>query len=292
MGYLLVANPDSGSGANDLVSRVQRQLTDVQLVPLEPGVDIGEHVRAAVFEGRTVVAVGGDGTVSTVAHHVVEAGGVLGVVPAGTLNHFARDLGVRDPDEALEALEGGAIRTVDVGVADNRVFVNNLGIGLYPEVVRRRERHEDRLGKWPALAVSAAQVFVDFLPLEGVIEADGDRRAIEAAGVFVGNNMFSTEPGSIGTRERLDEGVLDVRIVRTSRSMRSRSNEAWHAITRRPRRVVRTTARRVRVELAGGGRPLALDGEEVGDGELIDIRLEAGALRVVGRPSEAHTPSS
>ena len=285
MDYVLVANPNAGSSAHDLLALVRQRLGDTRLVPLEEGVDLGEHVRSAAAEDHVVVAIGGDGTVNAVAQHVVEAGGVLGVVPAGTLNHFARDLGVREAEDALEALESGAIRTVDVGVANDRVFVNNAGIGLYPEVVRERERREERLGKWPALAASAVRVFIDFDPLEGVVEADGDRRALEAAAVFVGNNVFSTEPGRIGTRDRLDAGVLDLRIVRTSESMRARSNLAWHAITQRPRRVVRTEARLVRIELHRGVRPLALDGEEVGDDALVEIRIKPGALRVVAPPA-------
>lgn len=284
MSYLLVANPSAGTDGDDLLSHVRARLADAIVVRLEAGVDLGEHVASAVADDRLVVAVGGDGTVNAVAQHVVSAGGTMGVVPAGTLNHFARDLGLREADDAVAALESAETTTVDVGRVGERVFVNNLGIGLYPEVVRERERREDALGKWPALVASAVQVFRDFDPLDGVIEADGDRRVLEAAAVFVGNNLFSTDPGSIGTRERLDEGVLDLRIVRTSASMRARSNQAWHAITRRPRRVVRTTARRVTVDLRDGARPLALDGEEIGDHEHVDVGIVPGALRVVRAP--------
>ena len=283
MGYLLVANANAGAEGDDLLSHVRERLAEATVVRLETGIDLGEHVGSAVADDRIVVAMGGDGTVNAVAQHVVAAGGTMGVVPAGTLNHFARDLGLREADDAIAALERGETRQVDIGRAGDRVFVNNLGIGLYPEVVRERERREDALGKWPALVASAVRVFLDFDPLEGVVEADGDRRALEAAAVFVGNNLFSTEPGRIGTRERLDEGVLDLRIVRTSASMRARSNQAWHAITRRPRRVVRTTAQRVKVDLRDG-RPLALDGEEIGDHEHIDVGIEPGALRVVTAP--------
>jgi undecaprenyl-diphosphatase len=284
MGYLLVANANAGAEGDDLLAHVRERLADATVVRLETGVDLGEHVGSAVADDRIVVAMGGDGTVNAVAQHVVAAGGTMGVVPAGTLNHFARDLGLPEADDAIAALERGETRQVDIGRAGDLVFVNNLGIGLYPEVVRERERREDALGKWPALVASAVQVFLDFDPLEGVIEADGDRRALEAAAVFVGNNLFSTEPGRIGTRERLDEGVLDLRIVRTSASMRARSTQAWHAITRRPRRVVRTTAQRVKVDLRDGARPLALDGEEIGDREHVDVGIERGALRVVTAP--------
>lgn len=276
-----MTNPDAGTGGDDLLAHVRSRLTDAPVVALEPGLDLAERVGSAVADDRLIVAVGGDGTVNAVAQQVVAARGTMGVVPAGTLNHFARDLGVAAADDAIEALVHAETTRVDVGRAGDRLFVNNLGIGLYPEVVRRRERQEEALGKWPALVASAVQVFFDFDPLEGVVEADGDRRALEAAAVFVGNNMFSTDPGRIGTRERLDEGVFDLRIVRTSRSMRARSNQAWHAITRRPRRVVRTTAHGVRVELRDGARPIALDGEEIGDHEVIDIAMEPGALRVV-----------
>ncbi|HVF07209.1 MAG TPA: diacylglycerol kinase family protein [Actinomycetota bacterium] len=281
MGYLLVANDDAGAGGDDLLAHVRSRLADALVVTLEPGLDLAEHVGSAKADDRVIVAVGGDGTVNAVAQQVVAAGGTMGLVPAGTLNHFARDLGLAETDDAIEALERAETTLVDVGRVGDRLFVNNLGIGLYPEVVRRRERQEDTIGKWPALVVSAVQVFFDFDPLEGVVEADGDRRVLEAAAVFVGNNMFSTEPGRVGTRERLDEGVFDLRIVRTSESVRARSNQAWHAITRLPRRVVRTTARRVRVELRDGARPIALDGEEIGDREVVDIAMEPGALRVV-----------
>jgi YegS/Rv2252/BmrU family lipid kinase len=290
VGYLLIANPNAGSDSSDLLRSVRERLSDTRTVRLEKGVDLTERVAAAVAEERVVVAVGGDGTVHAVANALVETGGVMGVVPAGTLNHFARDLGVSDVDGAVRVLNAGHIRTVDVGAMSDRVFVNNLGIGLYPEIVRGRERHEGRWGKWPALVTSAVQVFVTFDPVEGVIEADGDRRALEAAAVFVGNNVFSTDPGRIGTRDRLDEGVLDVRIVRTSESLRARSNQAWHAITRRPRRVVRIEARKVRIELHRRARPLALDGEEVGERERVEVTIRPRALRFVA-PADREAPS-
>jgi diacylglycerol kinase family enzyme len=278
--FLIVSNASAGSG-DDLPSLAAERLDDVRTLQLEDGVDLASVVREAVDDGRTIVACGGDGTVNALAHEVVERDGTLGVLPGGTLNHFARDLGLLDPEVALGALERHETRPVDVGRVDGRVFVNNVAMGVYPELVRERERHEGRLGKWLALAVGAARVFRTFEPVDGTIEADGDARRLDATLVLVGNNRYSTTPGSIGTRERLDEGILDVRVVRARRGLRARSvlaagllRSGWD------RRFVGTTASTVRIDV-GSPEPFAVDGEQRDDARELEISIDPGALRVV-----------
>jgi undecaprenyl-diphosphatase len=281
MPLLIVANPSAGTSDDDLASRALARLEDAHRFDLGDRADLGGAISSAVAEGRTVVACGGDGTVNTVVQHVAPAGGVLGVLPGGTLNHFARDLGVQDPAVALRALERHRVATIDVGRVGDSLFVNNVALGIYPELVRERERHEHSLGKWLALAVGARQVFRTFEPVRGTIVADGDRRELEATLVLVGNNRYSTTPGSIGMRDRLDEGVLDVRVIRARHGLRARSSLAFGVIRSGwRRRFVGTTATRVHIE-AMTEEPFAVDGEQRDDSRRLDISIVPRGLRVV-----------
>jgi diacylglycerol kinase family enzyme len=284
MPFLLVANRRSGTDEDSLLQRAMDELPDVRMLELDDNADLQAAVPEAADSGRTIVAYGGDGTVHAVAQALAGTDGVLGVLPGGTLNHFARDLGLRDEDAAMDALRDGVTMPVDVGRAGTRVFVNSMSLGLYPELVRERDRRTGRLGKWAALATSAAGVVRRFDPIEGTITADGDARAVPpSVVVFVGNNRFSTAPGSIGVRDRLDEGVLDVRIVLARSGLRARSRLAWGMARARswPGRMVRTVAEEVRIELTDGPQPIALDGEVIGRGTSIDVRIEVAALHVL-----------
>jgi diacylglycerol kinase family enzyme len=284
VGFLIVTNPGAGSLADDeVVGRARERLPDAQTLELGRGVDLADAVAQAVSEGRVVVAAGGDGTVNSVVQHVVRRG-TLGVLPTGTLNHFARDLGLRDPDTALEALQRGEARSIDVGMANGTFFVNNAGLGLYPEGVRERERSEDRWGKLAASLGAAARLVRTARPLVGTIEADGDRRALFAWVVFVGNNRFGTVRGRLGARSRLDEALLDVGVVTAGRRALSRARAAWRLAKGKPwqtRRLVRTEARRVLVRLEGPARPVSLDGEQGDPADSLEVGLVPGGLRVL-----------
>ena len=108
--------------------------------------DVSELVRAAVRRGATVVAAGGgDGTVNAVASVLVGTETTLGVLPLGTLNHFAKDIGIPlEMEEALAVLRDGKVQHVDVGTVSDRIFINNSGLGLYPDMVFNRERRQNR----------------------------------------------------------------------------------------------------------------------------------------------------
>jgi diacylglycerol kinase family enzyme len=284
VGFLIVSNPGAGSPTDDeVIVRARERLPDAETLELGPGVDLADAVTRAVSDGRVVVAAGGDGTVNAVVQHLVGRG-TLGVLPAGTLNHFARDLGLRDPNTAVEALQGGQARSIDVGRANGTFFVNNAGLGLYPEGVQERERSEDQWGKLAASLGAATRLLRTASPLTGTIEADGDRRALFAWVVFVGNNRFGTVPGRLGARTRLDEGVLDVGVVTAGRRAVSRAKTAWRLAKGKPwqtRRLVRTEARRVVVRLHGPARPVSLDGEQLDPTDSLEVRLVPGGLRVL-----------
>jgi diacylglycerol kinase family enzyme len=271
---------------------VASRLPAVRAIHL-PHDDLPGAIGQAVSEGRIVVAAGGDGTVNAVAQHVVGRG-TMGVLPAGTLNHFARDLGVEEVDTAIDALKAGAVQAIDVGRIGDRYFVNNAGIGMYPELVYERERSEDRVGKWLASAGAALRVLRQTEPVVGTIEADGDARALFAWMVFFGNNRFGSTPARLAERARMDEGVLDVGLFLAGPRGARRSSVAWRVLRSRPwqvsSRVVRRTARQVRVRLEGEPRHVSRDGETGDPVREIEAEIVPGALRVVG-PAEARASS-
>ncbi|MDP9242980.1 MAG: phosphatidic acid phosphatase [Actinomycetota bacterium] len=274
-----------------MAERAQRELAEVNVLRLHEDVDLEAEISRAVEENRTVIAAGGDGTVNAVVQHVVGTGALLGVIPAGTLNHFARDLGVERIDEAFAAIAAGHSSAVDVGRAGERSFVNNATLGIYPEIVRERERDEDRLGKWLALVRAALRVVRRARPLEGTVSADGKRRALFAWILFVGNNRVAFAPGRIGGRPHLDEGVLDVRVMTAGRrAALSRASAAWTvfgAHSWRRQRVVRTDARTLDVDLDGARRAVAFDGETGDPIGSLHVEILPGALRVIRPPIPA-----
>jgi diacylglycerol kinase family enzyme len=280
--FLMVANPKSG-GSGELEHLVGG-LGDVETLWLEPGVDLGRAIEVAAGEGKGVVAAGGDGTVNAVAQHVAGTGTILGILPAGTLNHFARDLGVRDMEVALKVLREGRVTEVDAGRADDRYFVNNAGLGLYPELVYERERHEHRVGRWRAATRAARQILGNADPVVGTITADGDRKALLAWAVFVGNNRFGTQTGRIGTRERVDQGTLDLRLLTVGQRRASRTKFAWRVLRSRQwrgRRLVRRDARSIQIRIVGEPRLVSWDGESGGPLSEVDFEIVPRALRVI-----------
>src|SRR4051812_6153306 len=117
--------------------------------------------RAARGEGRAAGVGGGDGTVSAAAGLIAGTGIPLGILPLGTLNHFARDTGIPfDLEEAAAVIAANRVRLVDIGDVNGRTFVNNSSIGIYPQIVFGREklRKTGPLGKWPAMFLALLRV--------------------------------------------------------------------------------------------------------------------------------------
>lgn len=183
---------------------------DAQIVELRKDQDPAAVARAARARTSTVVAAGGDGTVSGVAAGLVETRAVLGVLPLGTLNHFAKDLGIPlDLEQAIATIAAGWVGTVDVGRVNDRVFINNSSIGLYPSIVELREELQ-RQGhrKWPALVLATTQVLRQHRGVVVRIEVNGRRALRRTPFVLVGNNEYELEGLRLGSRTRLDGGTL------------------------------------------------------------------------------------
>jgi diacylglycerol kinase family enzyme len=167
-----------------------------------------------------VVAGGGDGTANLVASALVDTDKCFGVLPLGTFNHFAKDLHLPlDFEEAVLNLLTGARVRVDVGEVNGHIFLNNSSLGLYPTLVREREKRQ-RLGKgkWPAFVWAALTALRRYPFIDVRLSVDDKILARRTPFVFVGNNEYVMERLDIGRRERLDAGVLSVYITnRTGR---------------------------------------------------------------------------
>ena len=173
--------------------------------------------RKAVAEGvPVVVAGGGDGTINAVASVLAGSAAAFGVLPLGTLNHFAKDLGIPlELDAAVRTVAEGRRIRVDVGEVNQKIFLNNSSLGLYPDIVREREKQQHRLGrgKWPAAAWATLAALRRFPFLSVRLSVDGVQHARRTPFVFIGNNEYSMQGLSIGERARLDGGTLSLYVA-------------------------------------------------------------------------------
>lgn len=230
-----------------------------------------------------VVAAGGDGTVSAVAAGLAGTGVALGVIPLGTLNHFAKDLGIRDLASAVKAIAAGKTRRVDVGEVNGKVFINNSSIGLYPEMVieRDHERRRNGRGKWMAMMRAALHTLLRFPLLHVAIALAGSVFSARTPFVFVGNNAYALG-SQLGSRPRLDAGTLAVYTLRST--SRWKMLVAMLAAVFR-RRAPELEARQVkRADIVATKRSLkvALDGEVCRMTPPLTYRCRPGALVVLG----------
>jgi diacylglycerol kinase family enzyme len=218
----VVVNASAGTGYGEawrasLAARFAAHGLDVDITLATDAKRLMEAARAALAAGApAVVAGGGDGTVNAVASVVLGSGAVFGVLPMGTLNHFARDLGIPPQlDAAIAALAAGQVARVDVGEVNGRIFLNNSSLGLYPDVVRDRQRQQRRLGrgKWTAFgwASLAALRRFPFLSLRITLGETGLARRTPF--VFIGNNEYTMQGFNIGERSRIDGAALSVYVA-------------------------------------------------------------------------------
>lgn len=167
---------------------------------------------AVANDSQIVVAAGGDGTVNTVAGHLVGTPKILGVLPTGTLNHFAKDL--RLPlalPEAIETIARGKTAAIDVGEVNGHFFVNNSSLGLYPHIVEEREKQQ-RLGsgKWSAFLWATLSVLRRYPFVDVQLTLDGMSVSRRTPFVFIGNNRYEMEGLNIGARSRLNGKELSL----------------------------------------------------------------------------------
>jgi diacylglycerol kinase family enzyme len=288
---IALINAAAGVSGGDDAVRSAREALDAAGVAADvrpvDGAHLEDAARMAVADGAEMVVVGGgDGSVSAVAGVLAGTEVVLGILPMGTLNHFAGDMGIPPHlEHAARLIAEGKSRAVDVGEVNGRRFVNNASIGLYPHIVSRRERQQERLGrsKWVAMLVAAAWVFRRY-PVVTVVLHTGDRVLPRTTPfVFVGNNRYEMHAFATGARARLDGGEVCAYFAHRTgrlgmlalalRSLIGRLDEAKDFETIcRPALTVEAAARTIKV---------AVDGEVTRLAPPLEFRVLPGALRVI-----------
>jgi diacylglycerol kinase family enzyme len=222
---VVIINADAGAGygvqwSDDLAAKFRS-------FDFEPSIVLAGS-SAALLDAATqarqqevaiVVAGGGDGTINAVASRLVGSDVALGVLPLGTLNHFAKDLGIPlELDLAIANLADGQRVRVDVGEVNGRIFLNNSSLGLYPDIVRDREKQQRRLGrgKWLALCWATLAALRRFPFLNVRLNVNGELHARRTPFVFIGNNDYIMQGFEIGERRRLDAGMLSLYMAQHS----------------------------------------------------------------------------
>jgi diacylglycerol kinase family enzyme len=288
----VLINPRSGSGFGDdgaerLVGLFRAAGVEAQIHLARSHEEIvGLAKRLAGGRAPLIVAGGGDGTMNAVASVLAGGDTALGVLPLGTLNHFARDLGIPLELEAAVAIVAKGVRkAIDVGEVNGRIFVNNSSIGLYPAIVRRREKLRRRLGggKWRAMLWAMLTVLRGHPFLDVALELDGGAQRRRTPFVFVGNNIYNMEGFYIGLRERLDAGVLSVYVTHRRRRLGLvlLALRALFGLLHQARDFEASTTRELRIESRHKRLLVATDGEVTALEMPLEYRIRPGALQVI-----------
>lgn len=224
---IVVLNENAGGKTANGFEAKLRELfrhegTEVRIVRLSTGANLHAMLQAEhLGPDETVVAGGGDGTLNAVAAELVGTANTLGVLPLGTLNHFAKDLGIPlELEGAVHTVLHGQASRVDVGEVNGRIFVNNSGLGLYPKIVHHREEEQEQHGsrKWPAFVRAALYAFRRYPFLKLRVTLEGRKREFKTPFVFVGNNEYQVTGLGFGGRTCLNNGKLGLYLGnRTSR---------------------------------------------------------------------------
>jgi diacylglycerol kinase family enzyme len=283
----VVRNPQSGTATD--ATAIENALSAAGLTARIIDSPHGSGAEAA-FDGiaaehDVVVAAGGDGTVSAVAAAVAKAGKTLAIIPAGTLNHFARDAGIPAKlDAAVAVIANGRERAFDVGVVNGRVFLNNVSIGSYPRMVHERNALEARGRSRPvAAALAIARTWVHLHKLTARMSIDDREIVRRSPFIVIGNGSYVLSGFSLGRREEISDGRLSLYVAPSTgrigvlslpfRALAGRLEEYERFETICARKITATFRHR-RIETGIDGEVRVLESP-------LDFEVRRGALRVL-----------
>ena len=277
--------PHNPAGRVGLAEAARSRGVRVQV--LEAGDDLVGLARAAVAEGASALGVaGGDGSLGLVAKVAVEGDVPFVCVPSGTRNHFAGDLGLdrSDPVAALEAF-GGPERRIDVGMVGDRMFLNNVSLGAYADVVADPRYRAAKLATAHAVLPASLRGERELLRV-GLRDAEG-REHPDVLVLLVACNAYELD----GARERMDAGVLQVSALRarTGAALAGLATRALARGGRAPRGTgwAQWTTTVLKVEAPLDHLPAGIDGEAATLAAPVEFQVLPGALRVLVPPALA-----
>lgn len=273
-GLLVFVNPNAGraSRADELVGDL---LGAAEIVELTDDLDMDAELDRRAGRIKAVGITGGDGSLNSLVPIALRHGLPVAVFPAGTMNHFARDVGIDSFRDTAGAVEAGQAIAVDVGVAGGVPFLNTASLGAYPEMVRRRDELVRRLGKWPAMVIATVQVLRRQRPLRLTV----DGVDVDLWSLFVGNGRYTTRGPFPAPRSRIDDGLLDVQWLAVG--VLSRTKAVLAALTGVGEHTGyhRWAATSVHVKSRDGAIAIARDGERAEAMEALDFgKLERRLL--------------
>jgi YegS/Rv2252/BmrU family lipid kinase len=290
MRAVTLVNKDGGSFAEGVAGRIGDALAaagiDSEVLPVS-GEDCASCAAEHVTKGTNLlIAAGGDGTMGAVAGAVAGSEAAMGVLPLGTLNHFARDLGIPPGlDEAARIIADGVTRKVDIAEVNGRAFVNNASIGLYPLMVLDRDGQRQRLGrsKRLALLVASLRTMARFHSRRLILSTDGGEARVDTPLLFVGNNDYRLAFPGAGRRESLDGGELSVMVMRSKSlpGFLAATGRALLGLSRGDDMVRLDGVRELKVDSRRSHLALALDGETVALAPPLTFRIRPKTLRVI-----------
>jgi diacylglycerol kinase family enzyme len=242
--------------------------------------------RAKAGEVEAVIAGGGDGTIRCAAEAIAGTGIPFGVLPLGTLNHFAKALGLPlELEETVKTIARGETRKVDAAEVNGKLFLNNSSLGIYPFLVQDRERRQSAhgLAKWIAAFFASFRMLWRFPVRRLAVTVEGETRPHRTPLLFVGNNEYRLDRPGLAERERLDAGELWICI--------SKSESRAGLVALALRTIVRSSrfdkdldvmrAKSVEIQSRSSRLPVAFDGEVDMMRPPLRFRTRPGALTVL-----------
>ncbi|MFI5506631.1 bifunctional phosphatase PAP2/diacylglycerol kinase family protein [Mycobacterium sp. NPDC051804] len=216
-GVILVVNPASGSGTGAaVIDQVREALPRTEIVQVDGSDDIQKELKEAAGRAEVLAVAGGDGTVSCAAGIALEAGIPLAVFPGGTFNHFAKDIGCDTVAKTVDVIRRGHVSCVDIAcINDTNMVINTASIGAYPMFVQTREKLEHKIGK------PMAGIYAMFHTLRHgePVRIKYDNKSLQTSLFFLGNSVYLPSGFAPSRRHRMDDGLLDVRILETGRRL-------------------------------------------------------------------------
>lgn len=299
---ILINRGGGSAGGEDVADQVRTALAAAGIdgeVELLDGAGVAKRAAEAVkAKAPLVVAGGGDGTISAAAGAIAGSDTLLGVLPLGTLNHFARDLGIHfDLSKAAAVIGAGIERCVDVAELNGRLFINNSAVGLYPLMVLDREAQQKRLGRSKRLAmlVASARTFARFRHQRLALTInEAERATLDTPLLFVGNNDYRVALPAPGRRASIEDGRLCVFVLRKNGrlGLAAATLRALLGVTRQDDMIRLDDVQRLRVSSRRSRLAVAIDGETERVKPPLDYRIRPGALRVLAPPIATPDSSS
>ncbi|HEX6975740.1 MAG TPA: diacylglycerol kinase family protein [Vicinamibacterales bacterium] len=288
MGWTVLVNAHAGSSPD--ADAVREALANAGVTgaveTVERGTDLEARATEGAIRGDALVAAGGDGTVSTVAAVAARHDVPFGVLPSGTLNHFARDAKIPGSmAQAAEALTTPSSRRVDLGEINGHTFINNASLGMYPRIVWDREVEEQRgRPRWLAFAIALTRAWRRYRTLTVRLRVDGKDYVRRTPFVFIGNGRYEAEGLHLGGRAALDAGVLSIFVAPYCGrfDLLRLAAKAFAGQLEQEPKFESFEGRDVTIEPARRRISVAIDGEVVMLATPIRCRIRPGALRLVG----------